>query len=273
MKITDAHLKIRLGANLRPEAPDTSGTSHIGRQVDVTLANPTKVWAARMIFGATTQNVVASYTNNTLTPSAVGALQVETATVVAASGCTAAGNLALTFTAAGVTGSPVSVSVPLTPAAHPTATTIAAACAAALSATVAIADVYTVTASGAAVVFTRKFPAANDGTLNLAIAAGLGVTAAASSADTTAGAAGVVIQRLGGAGNDIYGRPLPTTPSNNIIIHGSSPAGVNAIVGQTLGAVYPGGEQTQYAPGLNPGETFTCPFGGKGIMDIIVIAN
>lgn len=127
--------------------------------------------------------------------------QVETATVVAGAGCTANGNLALTITGAAITGSPLAVSVALTTEAHTSATLIAAAIRTALAIS-AITTRYTVGGTGAAVTLTSKVPQANDGSLNIAIAAGLGVEAAIS-ASTTPGT-GIVLLDFGA---EIAGEP------------------------------------------------------------------
>lgn len=142
-----------------------------------------------------------------------GTAQVETATVVAASGCTSNGNCSLTFTSAAVTGSPLTVVVALTTASN-TATLVAAALAAGLAANTAIAAVWTVTSSGADIIFTRIADAngykyANEAGTNLAIPSGLGLTAAATSANTTAGVvtSGTSIT-VGGDGKDFEGVAL-----------------------------------------------------------------
>ena len=149
------------------------------------------------------------------TPSAAyvaGTAQVETATVVAAAGCTSNGTCSLTFTSAAVTGSPLTVVVPLTTASN-TATLVAAALAAGLAANTAIATVWTVTSSGADIVITRKSDAngykyANESGTNLAIPAGLGITAAPTSANTTAGVVSSGVRVLDGDGKDFEGVTL-----------------------------------------------------------------
>lgn len=119
-----------------------------------------------------------------------GTAQVETATVVAAAGATSDGDLVVTVTAAGLVGSPMAIDVPLTTDAD-SADLVAAEVRSVLGATTAVTDLFTVSGTGADVVLTRNTPVANDGALNVAIAAGLGVDAAASSANTTAGVARV----------------------------------------------------------------------------------
>ena len=147
------------------------------------------------------------------TPSAAyvaGTAQVETATVVGS--CTSNGNCSLTFTSAAVTGSPLTVVVPLTTASN-TATLVAAALAAGLAANTAIAAVWTVTSSGADIIITRKSDAngykyANESGTNLAIPAGLGITAALTSANTTAGVVSSGVRVLDGDGKDFEGVTL-----------------------------------------------------------------
>jgi hypothetical protein len=119
-----------------------------------------------------------------------GTAQVETATVTAASGATSSGNLSVTVVST-LLASPTTVLVALVTGTHTTATLIATAIKDALNATPAIAAKFTATSSAATVILTVKvaYVAANDATFNVAIAAGLGVSAAASSADTTAGVA------------------------------------------------------------------------------------
>lgn len=119
-----------------------------------------------------------------------GTAQVETATVVAASGATSNGNLTVTITAAGMTGSPLALVVPLTTAMN-SAALVAAEIRAFLE-DAAVLALFTVGGTGATVTLTANSLRANDTTLNIAIAAGLGVTAAATSANTTPGVARVM---------------------------------------------------------------------------------
>jgi hypothetical protein len=120
-----------------------------------------------------------------------GTAQVETATVVAAAGATSNGDLDLEITADGLSPTnPAEISVPLTTADN-TAAKVATKIRTVLGATAAITNLFTVGGTGANITLTRNAPVANDGTLNIAIAGGLGVTAALTSADTTEGIARV----------------------------------------------------------------------------------
>ena len=143
-----------------------------------------------------------------------GVAQVETATVVAAAGATSSGNCIVTVTGSTLTGSPLTVTTPLTTSAN-TATLVASALAAGLNANTAIAAKYSVASSGADIILTVKADAngnylADDGTLNIAIPGGLGITAAPTSADTTAGVVSSGVQVLDGDGKDFEGVTLPS---------------------------------------------------------------
>jgi len=143
-----------------------------------------------------------------------GVAQVETATVIAAAGATSSGNCIVTVTGSTLTGSPLAVTIPLTTSAN-TAILVASALASGLNANAAIAAKYSVASSGADIVLTVKADAngnfvANDSTHNIAIPSGLGITAAATSTDTTAGVASSGVQVLDGDGKDFEGVTLPS---------------------------------------------------------------
>lgn len=124
---------------------------------------------------------------------AIGSVrQVETATI-AGGPVTVAGNLSVTVTAAGLTGSPVTYLVPVL--VGDTAAIVADKVRIFLAGDAALVSMFDVSGTGALVVLTKKIPAADDATLNIAVAVGTqtGITAAASSADTTAGALGTTV--------------------------------------------------------------------------------
>lgn len=116
--------------------------------------------------------------------------QLETATVTAAAGATAAGNLTVTVTGTDLVGSPLAVLVPLLgDATDDSATKIAAKIRTKLATVAAITNAYTVPAASAATFSLLRVGKTNgpDATLNIAITAGLGVSAAATSANTYTG--------------------------------------------------------------------------------------
>ena len=120
----------------------------------------------------------------------VGGPQVETATVAeTAPGTLTAGNANVTVTAAGMTGSPKTVSVAL--ALNDSEATVATKIRAALAADTDVNAFFTVSGSSTAVVLTARTAAANDATMNIAISdpSLLGLTPALTSADTTPGVA------------------------------------------------------------------------------------
>lgn len=118
--------------------------------------------------------------------------QIETATIPGGP-VTVAGNLSVTVTATGLTGSPIVYLVPV--ALNDTAAIVADKVRLFLAADSVLTAMFDVSGSGALVALTKKIPAANDATLNIAIAVGTqtGITAAASSANTTAGATGAAL--------------------------------------------------------------------------------
>ncbi len=156
-----------------------------------------------------------------------GTAQVETAT--AAGTITTAGNMTVTVTAAGLTGSPLAITVAV--ALDDTAATWAGKVRTALAANAAVAAMFTVSGTTTAIVLTRKpvatytlsgsndgssettvvnVYAANDTTLNIALAddTSAGITEAATSANTTAGVVTTGCYVIGGNSKDVNGATL-----------------------------------------------------------------
>lgn len=267
MKISDPYLKIAIGSNLTPEDSNLSGSTHVGLELQKRADSTKSVLAARLVFSAAAQTAIFSPNDGNITVTG-GTAQVENATVVAAAGTTVAGNLALTLTGIKIVGSPLAVSVPLTPAAHGTADLIAAAIAAKLQTLPAVTNFYTVVASGATVRLTSIFGFANDATLNLAIPAGLGITAAANSGNTTAGVAGVLISRPGGAQKDIFGGPWDTcTMITQLAVRGIGP-GTSYVSSEDLAKVSAGMTSAKdFGANGALGQLFTAF--GPAIIDVI----
>lgn len=143
-----------------------------------------------------------------------GVAQVETAAVVGTA--TAAGEVVVTVTGAGIVGSPVVVNVPVLTGDAPSA--IAALIDAALNNSAAVVALYTVGGTANTVTLTRKEPAANDVTLNIAIANGdpdPGITPAPTSANTLTGSLGQgIASSLAVSGSlAVNGATLNLTPS------------------------------------------------------------
>ena len=137
---------------------------------------------------------VNGHASNKLTFDPLGAAictqQVETATVVGTIGVAGAGNATVVVTAAALPNSPKTLSVAV--ANNDTASQVATKIRTALSADNDISNFFTIGGSGADIILTTKTARANDSTMNLSTANGTssGLTAAPTSADTTASVAG-----------------------------------------------------------------------------------
>ena len=175
----------------------------------INLTGATKAYCVSATLASSTDTLTIDTATGIATIGTTPVAQVETATVVAAAGATSNGNLAVTVTGARITGSPVAVSVPLTTAEN-TAALVAAAIRDRLNANAAIAAKYTAGGTGADVTLTEIDPQNNDSTLNIAWAAGLGVSALVSSTNTTAGVGGVKLTNNTGDGKDFEGVSLGT---------------------------------------------------------------
>lgn len=119
-----------------------------------------------------------------------GTRQVETATVVGSIGVSGAGNASVIVTAAGLTGSPITLSVAV--ANSDTASQVAGKIRTALGLNANVIAMFVVGGTGATVTLTSILAAADDGTLNISIDNDTctGLTAAPTSVNTTAGVAG-----------------------------------------------------------------------------------
>ena len=158
-----------------------------------------------------------SLNNKTISAADVPVAQVETAT--AAGTITASGNATVVVTGARITGSPVTVSVAVTNG--DTAATWAGKVRTALAANTAISSVYTVGGSSTSIVLTETTPVyIDDTTLNISLANGTctGITTAATSANTTAGVAGVLFLNSTGDDKDFEGITVAGTGGKALLI-------------------------------------------------------
>jgi hypothetical protein len=144
------------------------------------------------------------------TPGTAGVQQVETATVAGAVGVSGAGNATVIVTSSGMTGSPITLSVAV--ANSDTASQVATKIRAAMNANSTIAGRFIVGGTSALVTLTSIAPAANDGTLNISVNNGTctGLTTAATSANTTAGVAGVATVNIASASGLYNATNIPT---------------------------------------------------------------
>ena len=227
MNLTQTRATYGLRATAVPTSPTTSGNPQIGiATTNVNLPDVDVFYAIQALVVGSASDLVIDLADGDKTGSTAwtaGSPQVETATVVAAGGCTANGNLAVIVTSDGMTGTPLTVNIPLTTAAHTTAALIAQAIVEGLNANAVVAARFTATRSTAAVVLTRKplktytvgsvsvpvYIAGNADDFTIPTA--LGVTGATS---TTGGGADAGVASAGcyvvGDGEDFEGNALAT---------------------------------------------------------------
>ena len=211
MAISTVQASYQMQANATLDGVGLSGTIQIGPgATPFSLAGVDVAYALRFEI-ADLVTTTLDLETGAVTGATSGTIQVETATVVAAAGATSNGNLAVTLTMAGVT---YPIVVPLNTTDHTTAALVAGAIRDAIDQTQGdtVTAVFPVGGSGADVTLTRATPAANDATLNIAITAGLGVSAIVNSTNTTAGVQPTKIYRIDGQTydtEDFQGKALP----------------------------------------------------------------
>jgi hypothetical protein len=237
MTLSGTEVRYGMLATADPSAVNVSGSQSIGTGLS-TLAYtdaPTVAYSLAMII-QDGDTLTWNTSTGAVTGTVAGTAQVETATIVAASGATTAGDLNVTVTSALVTGSPLLIPVALLLADN-TASLVATKVRAALNATTAITDHYTVGGAGATYSLTTKAVnhAANDTTLNLAHANGTcaGITTAATSTNTTAGVGTTRAYKFNGTAwnaTDNEGIALPSmTKVHAVLIRSSNTTGTVAI--------------------------------------------
>ena len=183
------------------------------------LSSATKIVSFEaLIVGSASDLVidVSDLDNTGSTAWTAGTAQVETAT--AAGTITASGNAAVVVTAAGMTGSPKTINVPVLNG--DTAAVWAGKVRTALASDTDVSALFAVSGTTTAIVLTRKATktytlrgasvplyAANDSTLNISLDNGTctGITTAATSANTTAGVLTVGAYAPDLNGNDVFG--------------------------------------------------------------------
>lgn len=221
MAISGARASFGLSAVGTPTRTKCNGPVTIGQsRDDLTFSDADIAYSIRAIFAKSGNTLALDLLTGSTAGSTAwtaGVAQVETAT--AAGTITASGNASVVVTAAGMTGSPKTISVAVTNG--DTAATWAGKVRTALAADADVSALFTVSGSTTAIVLTRKpirtisdipIYAANDGTLNISLDNGTctGITTASTSANTTSGTAsdGVLIYD---SGVDFEGRTLETS--------------------------------------------------------------
>jgi len=271
--ISGASLRVTAASTSTPARDKVTGVRVIGGAFNFAFPDARMAWGAAVEFYGAALDAIADLGVGTVTSAEASPVaQVETAT--AAGTITTAGNATVTVTSALVTGSPLAISVAV--ALDDTATLWAAKCRTALAANAAIAAHYTVGGAGTAIVLTAIVPAA-DIALNIALAddTSAGITEAATSADTTAGVAGVTL--TGGEGEDDEGNDtldlliLRNTGASYVtltgaMIGGSDPAGLILADGQML--ILTGNVDSAWWE-----NALTITSGGRTTLEVLVYAT
>ena len=239
MAITGTEARYQLIATADPSQVHVIGSQTIGTPISTVSYSdvPTVAYSLAMLI-ASGDTLTLDFETGAVTGTVAGVLQVETATIVAASGATTAGNLTVTVTSPLVTGSPLAISVPLTLAEN-TASLVAAEVRTVLAATPAVTDHYAVGGSAATYSLTALVKAPNDATLNLAHIndTSAGITTSATSANTTAGVGESIAYKIEGTAwdaTDSAGIALPTMTKLHSVLIKSDSAGASVVVDDTV---------------------------------------
>ena len=275
MQISSAQAYYGLVASAEPTSTNVSGSVTIGKpQTSVRLAGANVAYSVRCILAASDDVFTIDLSNGSTSGSdtwTAGTAQVETAT--AAGTITLAGNASVVVTAAGMTGSPKTISVPVL--LNDTAAQWAEKARTALAADAVIAALFTVGGTSASIVLTRKptstftvgaetvniYPA-NDSTLNISLDNGTctGITTAATSANTTAGVATSGAKIYDGDGKDFEGVTLSAISTQGVksILIQTSASAQNKVLASSGnseigGAIMDGGGFAMFTSGLFAG--------------------
>jgi hypothetical protein len=289
MNLANSRATIGLTTKATPTSTAVNGSVQIGDNPQtITFPDADVAYSVRAFFAAGSPEFdLATTTGSTLGSTAwvAGAAQVETAT--AAGTCTTSGNITVTVTSAGMTGSPLAITVPIV--SGDTAAVWAGKVRTSLAANATIAERFTVSGTTTAIVLTRKpgtvltadnetvnLFLATDATLNIAIAAGTtGITAAPTSETNPAGTvtSGVLIRD--GDAKDFEGVTIPTcTPKAVLLVNGGTAAleidGSNSLADLDI----EGGSSILFAGGnvLN-GETELTIVGSSTFLTVTVLGE
>lgn len=229
MPISDAKATFGLSAVGTPVGTGLSGTLQIGSyNQSQPFADADVAYSMRAIFAGIGDVLALDILTGSTSGSTAwvaGAAQVETAT--AAGTITGSGDASVVVTAAGMTGSPKTISVAVT--SGDTAAVWAGKVRTALEADTAVSAMFTVEGTTTAIALRRKptatisdtnIYAADDATLNISLDNGTctGITTAATSANTTAGVATDGVLIYDGDGKDFEGVALETIAKINAIL-------------------------------------------------------
>ena len=218
MDLTQSILSYGLRSTATPTSTNVFNDVEIGvGQTQERFADADVIYSLRAVMAGSASQLTINHESGACTKTSwvTGTAQVETATAVGT--ITASGNASVTITSSGMAGSPLTISVPVI--LGDTASAWAGKVRTALAANATIAARFTVGGTTTAISLTRlaatvgglAIYSANDGTLNIALANGTctGITAAPTSANTTAGVATSGVTLFDGDGKDFEGNALP----------------------------------------------------------------
>lgn len=294
MNLSNARATIGLQASASPTSSNVSGSVQIGENTKtVSFPDADVAYSVRAIFAAGGDSLAINLTTCDTTGSTAfvaGAAQVETAT--AAGTITLAGNATVTVTAAGMTGSPKAISVPVALADTPASW--AAKARTALAADANVSALFSVSGANAAIILTRKPTSShnvpggalnlhpgNDSLINIALANGTctGITPAATSANTITGVLSEGVKIYDGDGKDFEGNTISAITDIRGVAIG---CGVNSVdqvlvsIATASIAIPPGGSflmtASLFAIGFNEAGTIIAD-GGMSDITITVIGK
>lgn len=272
MKVSNPFLRFAIGAKVTPDFPNLAGDTHVGIEVSSRPTTTAGVLSARIVFSAVGQTALFNAATGGISLSATGTRQVETATVTGTGGGTVTGAYSLLVTVAGnkIAGGPLVVSIPT----HlgQTMPQVAAAIAAELQRLPAITEFYTVAANNASVSLTSIYGFANETNLNMAWSGVSDITPVVTSANTVAGALGVLLVRPGSSTGDIFGAAWKGGVITHIVATVSTPSSFGGLA--TFGSLPSVASAETAAKIINPAlamtsETVTSNFTGGGIVDLV----
>lgn len=289
MNLANSRATFGLTTKATPTSTAVNGTVQIGDNPQVvTFPDVDVAYSVRAFFALGSPELDLALTTGSTTGSSAwvaGTAQVETAT--AATTATASGNITVTVTSAGMTGSPLAITVPILNG--DTASVWAGKVRTALAANATIAARFTVSGTTTAIVLTRKpgtvltdgtetvnLLLADDATLNIAISAGTtGVSAVVTSTNTTAGVvtSGVLIRD--GDAKDFEGVTIPTCVPKAVLFANGGTAALEIDGAGTLANLdIEGGSSILFAGGnVLTGETALTIVGSGTYLTVTVLAE
>ncbi len=217
MDLAQSILSYGLRSTATPTSTNVFNDVEIGvAQTQERFANANVIYSLRAVMAGTASTLSIDQETGVCTATAwvAGVAQNETAT--AAGTITASGNASVTVTSSGMTGSPLTISVPVV--IGDTASVWAGKVRTALAENATIAARFVIGGTTTSISLARtqttvggmSIYSANDATLNIALANGTctGITAAPTSTNTTAGVATSGVTLYDGDGKDFEGNTL-----------------------------------------------------------------